>query len=58
VAVLVPGAVGSVPAATGWQSTLDRQRDERLDRTATSRTVTVSSALAHYEDALQAATTS
>jgi hypothetical protein len=56
--VLVLGAVGSVPAATGWQSTLDRQRDERLDGTATSRTVTVSSALAHYEDALQAATRS
>jgi CHASE1-domain containing sensor protein len=32
-----------------------RQRDERLDRTATSRTVTIATALANYESALQAA---
>ena len=34
---------------------MTRQRDERLDRTAASRTVTISSALANYENALQAA---
>src|SRR5918994_671469 len=41
--------------ARAWESTVTRQRDERLDRTAASRTVTISSALANYENALQAA---
>jgi diguanylate cyclase (GGDEF)-like protein len=55
VAVAVVGTVGSVLLAQGWRSTVNRQRDERLDRTAASRTVTISSALANYENALQAA---
>jgi diguanylate cyclase (GGDEF)-like protein len=55
VSVLLVGTVGSVVAAQAWQATVNRQRDERLDRTAASRTVTVSSALANYENALQAA---
>ncbi len=55
VAVVVVGVVGSALIAKGWASTVARQRDERLDRTATARTVTISSALANYESALQAA---
>jgi diguanylate cyclase (GGDEF)-like protein len=55
VAVVVVGVVGSALIAKGWASTVARQRDERLDRTATTRTVTISSALANYESALQAA---
>jgi diguanylate cyclase (GGDEF)-like protein len=55
VAVLLVGTVGSVLIAEGWESTVRRQRDERLDRTAASRTVTISGALANYENALQAA---
>jgi CHASE1-domain containing sensor protein len=55
VAVVLVGAVGSALLAQGWKSTVDHQRDERLDRTATSRTVTISGALANYESALQAA---
>jgi diguanylate cyclase (GGDEF)-like protein len=55
VAVVVVGIVGSVVAARGWQATVVRQRDERLDRTASARTVTISSTLANYENALQAA---
>jgi hypothetical protein len=47
--------VGSFLIAEGWESTVRRQRDERLDRTAASRTVTISGALANYENALQAA---
>ena len=54
-AVVLIGVVGSVLLAQGWQSTVTRQREERLDRTAASRTVTISSALANYENALQAA---
>ena len=46
---------GSALIAKGWASTVARQRDERLDRPATARTVTISSALASYESALQAA---
>jgi hypothetical protein len=34
VAVLLVGTVGSVVIAEGWESTVRRQRDERLDRTA------------------------
>ncbi|HEY6708921.1 MAG TPA: CHASE domain-containing protein [Actinomycetota bacterium] len=55
VAVVLVGAVGSALLAQGWKSTVDHQRDERLDRTAASRTVTISGALANYESALQAA---
>ena len=55
VAVLLVGTVGSVLAAQGWQSTVRRQRDERLDRGAASRTVTISGVLGNYENALQAA---
>jgi CHASE1-domain containing sensor protein len=55
VAVLLVGTVGSFLIAEGWESTVRRQRDERLDRTAASRTVTISGALANYENALQAA---
>jgi diguanylate cyclase (GGDEF)-like protein len=54
VAVVLAGTVGSVLVAMGWQSTIRSQRDERLDRGAASRTVTISSALANYENALQA----
>lgn len=55
VAVVLVGVVGSALLAQGWKSTVDHQRDERLDRTATARTVTISGALANYESALQAA---
>jgi diguanylate cyclase (GGDEF)-like protein len=55
VAVVLIGVIGSVLLARAWESTVTRQRDERLDRTAASRTVTISSALANYENALQAA---
>jgi CHASE1-domain containing sensor protein len=55
VAALLVGTVGSFLIAEGWESTVRRQRDERLDRTAASRTVTISGALANYENALQAA---
>jgi diguanylate cyclase (GGDEF)-like protein len=55
VAVVLVGLVGSALLAQGWKSTVNHQRDERLDRTATSRTVTISGALANYESALQAA---
>jgi hypothetical protein len=53
-AVVLIGVVGSVLLAKGWESTVSRQRDERLDRTAASRTVTIATALANYESALQA----
>jgi diguanylate cyclase (GGDEF)-like protein len=55
VVVVVVGLVVSALLAQGWKSTVNHQRDERLDRTAVSRTVTISSALANYESALQAA---
>jgi hypothetical protein len=54
-AVLLVGVMASVVAAQAWQATVNRQREERLDRTAASRTVTISSALANDENALQAA---
>jgi hypothetical protein len=53
-----PGAVGMVAStliAQGWRRPVTSQRDERLERTAASRMVTISSALAKYENALQAA---
>jgi diguanylate cyclase (GGDEF)-like protein len=55
VAVVLVGVVGSVLLARGWQAAVTRQRDERLDHTAASRTVTIAHALANYENALQAA---
>jgi len=54
-AVAVAGIAVSVLVARGWQSTVARQRDERLDRTAASRTTTLASALGGYENALRAA---
>ena len=55
VAVAVLGLVVSLLIARGWQTTVSRQRDERLDRTAASRTAAITGALATYENALQAA---
>jgi len=55
VAVVLVGVVGSALLAQAWKSTVDHQRDERLDRTATARTVTISGALANYQSALRAA---
>jgi diguanylate cyclase (GGDEF)-like protein len=54
-AVMLAGILASVWVAKGWQSTVTRQRDERLDRTKTARTTTIRSALGQYENALQAA---
>src|SRR5512133_1819727 len=53
--VALAGVLASVLVARGWQDTVTRQRDERLDRTKTARTVTIRSALGQYENALQAA---
>jgi diguanylate cyclase (GGDEF)-like protein len=55
VTVAIIGTLGSVLAAQAWQATVHRQRDERLDRGAASRTVTISGVLVNYENALQAA---
>jgi diguanylate cyclase (GGDEF)-like protein len=55
VAVVVVGVVGSILLARGWQATVSHQRDERLDRTAGSRTTTITGTMANYESALQAA---
>jgi len=55
VAVAVLGLVVSLLIARGWQTTVSRQRDERLDRTVASRTAAITGALASYENALQAA---
>ena len=54
-AVMLVGVLGSVWVARGWQSTVTRQRDERLDRTAAALTVTIGAALGGYENALWAA---
>jgi diguanylate cyclase (GGDEF)-like protein len=54
VVVVLLGVAASTWIAQGWQATITRQRDERLDRTAVSRTATVGAMLAHYEDALLA----
>jgi diguanylate cyclase (GGDEF)-like protein len=54
-AVVVLGMVVSGLVANGWQSTVVRQRHERLDRAAASRTATIEGAMANYENALQAA---
>jgi hypothetical protein len=50
VAVLLLGVLGSVVAAQAWRATVSRQRDERLDRTAASRTVTISGALGQLRE--------
>jgi Diguanylate cyclase, GGDEF domain/CHASE domain len=55
VAVVVLGVVVSGLVAKGWQSTIVRQRHERLDRAAGSRTATIEGVMASYENALQAA---
>jgi diguanylate cyclase (GGDEF)-like protein len=55
VAVVVLGTVGSVLVARAWQSTVDHQRDERLDRSMTSRSATIEATLGDYEKALRAA---
>jgi diguanylate cyclase (GGDEF)-like protein len=54
VVVALCGMVASAWIAQEWQATVTRQREERLDRVAAARTVTISSALRHYENALQA----
>jgi hypothetical protein len=51
---MLRGAAVAV-VAHGWQQTIDRQRHERLDRSAGSRTATIGAAMANYENALQAA---
>jgi CHASE1-domain containing sensor protein len=55
VAVVVLGTVVSGLTARGWQETIARQRDDRLDRSASTRKVTIEGAMANYENALQAA---
>jgi len=55
VAVVLLGTVGSVLVSRGWDTTVDRQRDERLDRTKTSWTASIELALGDYEKALRAA---
>lgn len=52
--VLVLGAVASAWIARGWEATVTRQREERLDRGATSRTTAIGNALRQYENVLQA----
>ena len=44
VAVVLAGMAGSVLVAQEWRSTVTRQRVERLDRTAASRTITITDA--------------
>jgi len=55
VAVVLIGTVGSALATKGWHETIARQRDDRLDRAASSRTATIEGVMANYENALQAA---
>ncbi|HWC43297.1 MAG TPA: diguanylate cyclase [Actinomycetota bacterium] len=55
VAVVVLGTMVSALVAHGWQQTIDRQRDDRLDRSANSRKATIEGAMANYENALLAA---
>jgi diguanylate cyclase (GGDEF)-like protein len=52
--VVLLGIAASAWIARGWDTAVARQRDERLDRTAASRTATIGNALRHYEDALHA----
>ena len=55
IAVVLIGTLGSALAAKGWHQTIARQRDDRLDRAASSRTATIEGVMANYENALQAA---
>jgi CHASE1-domain containing sensor protein len=55
IAVALIGTLGSALAAKGWHQTIARQRDDRLDRAASSRTATIEGVMANYENALQAA---
>jgi diguanylate cyclase (GGDEF)-like protein len=55
VAAALVGVAGSGLMAKGWHDTVARQRNERLDRTATSRTTAITATMANYENALQAA---
>ena len=55
IAVILIGTLGSALAAKGWHQTIARQRDDRLDRAASSRTATIEGVMANYENALQAA---
>ena len=55
IAVVVLGMVVSGLVAKGWHATTVRQRHERLDRAAASRTATIENVMANYENALQAA---
>jgi diguanylate cyclase (GGDEF)-like protein len=54
VLVALLGVAASAWIAMGWDATVARQRDERLDRAGASRTTAIGNALGHYEDALQA----
>jgi diguanylate cyclase (GGDEF)-like protein len=54
-AVVLVGMVASALIAQGWRRTMTSQRDERVERQADTRKVTIASALANYEYALQAA---
>jgi diguanylate cyclase (GGDEF)-like protein len=54
VLVTLVGIAASAWIAGSWNAAVTRQRGERLDRTAVSRTTTIGNALSHYEDALQA----
>ena len=44
---LVAGVTGSLLLARAWGDLIDRQRDERLERMAVSRTASVRAALDH-----------
>ncbi|HJU02314.1 MAG TPA: diguanylate cyclase [Actinomycetes bacterium] len=55
VAVVALGTLASALMARGWQETIARQREDRLDRAAASRKATVEGAMANYDNALQAA---
>jgi predicted signal transduction protein with EAL and GGDEF domain len=51
--VVLLGVAASVWIAEGWHATVTRQRDERLDRTAASRTVTTNAVLAQVSTLYQ-----
>jgi CHASE1-domain containing sensor protein len=52
--VMALGIAASAWIAHGWEATVSRQRDERLDRGATSRTTAIRDALGQYENVLRA----
>jgi CHASE1-domain containing sensor protein len=54
VLVVLLGVTASAWIARAWDATVTRQRDERLDHGAASRTTTLVSALRQYETALHA----